>query len=143
MRALFLLLVAANLAFFAWLFYVSPPDSGRDPRPMTQQLEPHKLRLLPQEADATRAAEAPKAAASPAACLEWGGFAASDAPRAEQALAALALGERLGQRKAEDSAAAQAKAKVWFRVRGVDAALQGRLKDIAAGFAGTELKDCP
>jgi len=141
MRALFLLLVAANLAFFAWLFYVSPPDSGRDPRPMTQQLEPHKLRILPQEADATRAAQAPKAAASPAACLEWGGFAASDAPRAGQALAALALGERLGQRKAEDSAGAQP--KVWFQVRGVDAALQGRLKDIAAGFAGTELKDCP
>jgi len=33
--------------------------------------------------------------------------------------------------------------KVWLQVKGVDAALQARLKEIARQVEGTELKDCP
>ena len=39
MRALFLLLLLANLAFFAWARYVSPPDASADPLPLTRQIE--------------------------------------------------------------------------------------------------------
>jgi hypothetical protein len=36
--------------------------------------------------------------------MEWGSFTLADAPRAEQALQALALGERLAQRRSEETA---------------------------------------
>lgn len=111
MRALFLLLVAGNLAFFAWWYTQSPADSGRDPKPLAQQIEPHKLRILPPEGAGDRPAEAPKppskpvaADAPPAPCLEWGGFAVAEVARAELALGPLALGDRLAQRRAEEPA---------------------------------------
>ncbi len=215
MRALFLLLVAANLAFLAWSLYIAPFDAGRDPKPLSQQIAPEKMRILPPES------EPPKASAKPAtttlaACLEWGSFAVADATRAEQALSTLALGERLAQRRsdetagwwvfippqgnrvgamrkaaelkgfgiddyfivqdegpqrwavslgvfrAEDAAKSRLEAlkakgvrsaqagpretqvqRVWFQLRGADAAQQARVREIAGGFAGTELKDCP
>lgn len=225
MRALFLLLVAANLAFFAWWYSQSPADSGRDPKPLAQQIDPHKLRILPPEGAAAGAAEAPKpplkpvaADAPPAPCLEWGGFAPTDVARAELALGPLALGERLGQRRTEEPAGwwvfippqgnrpgAQKKAaelkglgfapeeyfivqdegpsrwavslgvfrteeaakarleslrgrgvrsaqvgareapvqKVWFQMRAVNAEQQVMLRELTAGFPGTEIRDCP
>jgi len=33
--------------------------------------------------------------------------------------------------------------KIWLQVKGVDAALQARLKEIARQVEGSELKDCP
>jgi hypothetical protein len=47
MRALFLFLLLANLAFFAWAKYLSPPDPYSDPRPLTRQIAPDRLPLLP------------------------------------------------------------------------------------------------
>jgi hypothetical protein len=216
-RTVFLLLVAANLAFLAWSLYIAPLDAGRDPKPLSQQIDPEKLRILPP--DPEQSLQEPKPAAKPAAlaaCLEWGGFAAAEAARAEQALSALALGERLSQRKtdetagwwvfippqgnrvgamkkaaelkgfgiedyfivqdegplrwsvslgvfrAEDAAKARLEAlkakgvrsaqvgpretqvqKTWLQLRGADAAQQAKVREIAGGFAGTELKDCP
>ncbi|MGQ0512365.1 MAG: SPOR domain-containing protein [Betaproteobacteria bacterium] len=226
MRALFLLLVAANLAFFAWWTYYAPTEAGRDPKPPAQQIEPQKLRILPPEGelarDAAKPAEAQKPPqkavapdAPPAACLEWGAFAVADAGRAELALGPLALGERLAQRRTDESAGwwvfippqgnragAQKKAvelkglgiddyfvvqdegptrwalsmgvfrtedaakgrleslkakgvrsaqigardtpvqKVWFQVRGANAAQQGMLRELNSGFPGTEIRDC-
>ena len=46
MRTLFLLLVLANLAFFAWAHYLAQPDSGTDPRPLTRQIDPQKLPIV-------------------------------------------------------------------------------------------------
>ncbi len=111
MRTFFLLVVAANLAFFAWTTYFSPQDATSDPRPLGQQLDPDKLRIL-RGGDATPAAgpappPAPKPAPEPlavAACIEWGGFAIAEAPRAETALEPLALGPRLSQRRSEETA---------------------------------------
>ena len=223
MRALFLLLVAANTAFVAWAHFLAPPDTASDARPLSQQIAPEKLRLLsPTDLAAVSApgAAKPKAAAEPAAaaaaCVEWGGFAIAEAPRAEQALEPLALGARLGRRRSEETAgwwvyipsqggrqAAQKKLaelktlgideffvmqeegryrwavslgvfsseeaassrlealrakgvrsaqigpretqvqKIWFQVRGADTALQTKLKEIAPGFPGTDVKDCP
>jgi hypothetical protein len=111
MRTAFLLLVLANLAFFAWSRYVAPLDASADPLPLSRQIEPEKLKIIA-PADlpppvAQKVAAAPPAAAQPAAapkCMEWGSFTLADAPRAEKALAPLALGARLAQRHTEELA---------------------------------------
>ena len=99
MRALFLLLVAANLGFYAWTQYLAPPSAGSDPEPLARQIEPHKLIILPPANPG-----APGAKPKPAACIEWGSFATTDAARVEQALEPLALGARLAQRRSEETA---------------------------------------
>lgn len=112
MRAFFLLLVLANLGFFAWANFYSEADKESDPAPLTRQVAPEKLRVLP----ATAAAKPPPVAAKPAAetaaapasangtCTEWGAFAGADVARAGEALAGLALGTRLTQRQVDESA---------------------------------------
>jgi len=215
MRALFLLLVLANVAFYAWWRY----DAAAEPSPppaLARQIDPEKLKViapgdLPPPAPGRKAAGTSPAAA----CLEWGSFTLADAPRAEQALEPLALGPRLAQRRAEELAAwwvfipaqgsrqaalkkaaelkergveeffivqdegehrwalslgvfrteeaAQARLaalraqgvrtarvgaretlvpRVWFQVKGADAGIQARLKDIARQAEGTELREC-
>lgn len=127
MRLVFLLLVAANLALLAWFVHFSPADSVADPEPARRQVRPEAIRLLrdrepPAPAAAAKPAPAPApsapqsvaapAASAPAApapaaalaCSEWGGFALAEASKAEQALAPLALGARLGQRRSEETA---------------------------------------
>jgi hypothetical protein len=236
MRALFLFLVLANVAFFVWARYVAPADATVDAAPLGRQIDPQKLRILapgelpvaqPKPAPAPAApvpvavappavvAPAPAAPAPVAACMEWGSFTLADAPRAEKALEPLSLGNRLGQRRTEEMAgwwvfippqgtrqlalkkalelkalgvedyfvvaeegplrwalslgvfrnedAAQARLatlrakgirtaqigpremmvpKVWLQVKGVDAALEARLKDIARQVDGSELRTC-
>ncbi|MEW5862280.1 MAG: SPOR domain-containing protein [Pseudomonadota bacterium] len=215
MRALFLFLVAANLAFFAWTTYLAPPEAGRDPRPLARQIEPQRLPIVPAAGEEPPKAQA-RAPAPPApACLEWGGFAPSEAARAAEALAPLGLGARLTERRSAETAswwvfippqanrqAAQKKAaelkalgiedyfivqeegplrwalslgvfsseeaarsrlealkgrgvrsaqvgaretpvqKVWYQVREAEAAQLAKLKELAAAFPGTELRDC-
>jgi len=233
MRALFLFVVLANIAFFVWARYIAPAEATADPAPLGRQIDPDKLRILgpgeapaalqkpvpaPPAATATAAAPptpaAASAAAAPVACMEWGSFTLFDAPRAEKALEPLALGGRLGQRRTEEKAgwwvfipsmgsrqgaqkkaselkalgvddyfvvldeefrwalslgvfrseeAAQARLlalraqgvrsaqigpretvvpKVWLQVKGVDAALEARLKEIARQVDGSELRSC-
>ena len=221
MIALFLLLVAANLALFAWARYYSGADSATDAEPLRRQIKPESIRMLSGLELAGLPLLKPKPApesqlqANLAACAEWGGFALAEAPRAEQALAPLALGARLLQKRSEETAgwwvfippqvnragalkktaelkslgiddyfimqdegkmrwavslgvfsseeaarsrleALRAKgvrsaqtgeretqvAKVWFQVRNADAALQGKLKELAQGSPGTEIRDC-
>jgi len=217
MRTLFLLLVAANLALYAWFQHYSPFESAADPEPARRQLYPEKIRLLEGKElkSLASARPAPAAAAAPSACLEWGGFAVAEAPKAEQALAPLALGARLSQRRSEETAgwwvfippqpsraaalkktaelkslgvddyfvlqdegkmrwavslgifsteeaaksrleALRAKgvrsaqtgerdtqvAKIWFQLRGGDAAQQAALRETVQGFPGTDVRDC-
>lgn len=119
MRSLFLLLVLANVAFFAWWRYVSPPDEGLDPQPLARQIEPEKLKIVPSAelaklparkgtGPATAPSPVPAATAAGAAqtiaCLEWGSFTLADAPKMEKALEPLGLGERLAQRRTEETA---------------------------------------
>jgi hypothetical protein len=129
-RAAFLLLILANVAFFVWARFVSPADPGVDGAPLGRQIEPQKLRIVaPGEAPvaqpkpaAAPAAAAPSVtppvaavpstpapppkppAATVAACMEWGSFTLFDAPRAEKALEPLALGNRVGRRATEELA---------------------------------------
>jgi hypothetical protein len=110
-RLLFLLLLAANLGFFAWTRFLASPDPAVDRLPLTQQLEPQKLRIVP-ERELARATTLPaksKPAPSPPepakiACLEWGSFSPADATRAAQRLEPLALGARLAQYRGEETA---------------------------------------
>jgi hypothetical protein len=112
MRALFLLLLLANLVFYAWSRYGAPADAA-DPAPPARQIEPEKLKLVspgalppaPLAAAVKKPPPAPPApAVAPGACLEWGSFTLADAPRAEQALEPLGLGARLAQRRTEETA---------------------------------------
>ena len=112
MRLLFLLLLAANLGFFAWMRF-APPDPAVDHQPLAQQLDPHKLRIVSERALAKAAAPEPArpkpAAPAPPepvklACLEWGSFSPAEATRAAQRLEPLGLGARLAQYRGEETA---------------------------------------
>ena len=124
MRAIFLLLVAVNLALFAWARYYAAGDGVTDAEPLRRQIKPESIRILagPElaglpvlkprpvtepaqsvSAETARNASAETPAAG-AACVEWGGFAVAEAPRAEKALEPLALGARLSQRRSEETA---------------------------------------
>jgi len=126
-RLAFLLLLAANLAFFAWVRFLAPADLSVDPAPLQRQLQPEKLRIVsereldrskspppaspqpnPQPEPDTKPDVAPTAApaaqAPAVACLEWGGFSPAEAARAAQRLEPLALGARLAQVRGEETA---------------------------------------
>lgn len=110
MRALFLLLIAANLALFAWTRYYAAPDSASDPEPARRQVKPESIRLLagPELAGLPMLKPKPMAETAqinPAGiCHEWGAFSVAEATRAEQVLEPLALGARLSQRRSEEKA---------------------------------------
>jgi hypothetical protein len=226
-RTLFLVLLLANIGFFAWWFYLAPPDGNIDPLPLTRQIAPERLRIVPPGEQATggialkpalaAAAPAPAAGAGapPGGCFEWGSFTLADAPRAEKALEPLGLGSRLAQRRTEETAgwwvfippqgsrpgaakkaaelkalgideyfivadegewrwavslgvfrseeAAQARlaalrqrgvksaqvgpretvvAKIWLQVKGLDAGLEARVKEVVRQLEGSELRPC-
>ena len=233
MRTTFLILLLANLGFFAWWRYGSPPDAAADAAPLARQIEPEKLKIVapkdlppqapPKPIAAIKAEPTPAPPASPPValkCMEWGSFTIADAPRAEKALEPLALGARLAQRRTEETAgwwvfippqaraangrqaalkkAAELKAlgiedyfivqeegqhrwalslgvfrtedaararlaalqaqgvrsavvgaretvvpKVWLQVKGVDPALEAKLKELAVQVESTELRTCP
>ena len=107
MRIAFLVLVALNLSLFAWFQYYAPAEGASDPEPARRQLNPDKIRLLEGKELKVLASVKPKPpapGASSGSCMEWGGFAVAEAPKAEQALAPLALGARLTQRRSEETA---------------------------------------
>ncbi len=112
MRVLFLLLVLGNLVFYAWSRYGAPADAA-DPAPLSRQIAPEKLKLiepdqLPPLSQAKKPPPPPALPPTPApaslACMEWGSFTVADAPKAQQALEPLALGERLAQRRTDEVA---------------------------------------
>jgi len=115
-RALFLLLLLANLAFYAWSRYGAPADAASDAAPLSRQIEPEKLKViapgeLPPPVSQKPAPPLAPVAAAPApapviavACMEWGSFTVAEAPRAGQALEPLGLGPRLAQRRTEETA---------------------------------------
>lgn len=110
MRLVFLVLLLANAAFFAWTrYYAAPEEPAAEPNPLARQIEPEKLKVVPPgELRAPAAPPAPKPASSaPQAltgCLEWGSFTLADYPRAEKALEPLQLGNRVAQRRTEEIA---------------------------------------
>jgi hypothetical protein len=111
-RLLFLLLLAANLGFFAWMRFLAPPDPAVDRQPLARQLDAQDLRIVGAR-ELARAPSPPPAPPKPVApapeparlaCLEWGSFNPADATRAAQRLEPLALGARLAQYRGEETA---------------------------------------
>jgi len=112
-RTAFLILLLANVGFFAWWRYGSPPDAAADPAPLARQIDPEKLKVIapkdlplpsPAKPVAALKAEPPPPAPIAVKCLEWGSFTLTDVSRAEKTLEPLALGARLGQKRTEETA---------------------------------------
>jgi hypothetical protein len=102
MRALFFVLVLANLVFFGWeAGYIGPPAPKLgEPERLTQQITPEKIRLV----SANTAQQLETAARVRNNCVEWGSFPQQDADRVQAALAPLSLGERLSTHKVDEAA---------------------------------------
>ncbi len=94
MRAFFLLLLLANLGFYAYANYMRPAASaGADPKKL--EIAPDKIRLLNNAKSA--------AVGSVTACLEWGAFAGSAVAKADAVVADLALPDAQVQRVTTDA----------------------------------------
>lgn len=96
MRIAFLLLVFANVVFFAHRYYVTHYAAGADPA--AHQLQPERIKIIPPE-------ELARVAASRRSgpCIELGPIAATDVTRAEVAAAGLAAGVKV-QRRVDEPA---------------------------------------
>ncbi len=93
LRALVVLLILANLAFFGWVrgWLGAPPrHAEREPERLLAQVRPETLNVLPPKA-ATAAVQAARAAAL--SCLEAGPFSDNDVISAEALLVASQLNE--------------------------------------------------
>jgi hypothetical protein len=101
MKLLFLLLVLANLGFYAYSQGYFPQTADPADEVMRQPLNPDKIHIL----NSVQVAGLPKVKppSKMASCLEWGTFSVSDATKAEQSLQGLALGDRLSERRIEDT----------------------------------------
>jgi len=110
MRALFLLLVLANLVFFAYTQFARE-DADAGARIAQLELAPDKVRQIksavqaPPERPKAQGRAIPPAVpkAAPAACLEWGLFAGPAVAKAEAALAQLELPAGRIERTVADS----------------------------------------
>lgn len=108
MRALFLLLVLANVAFYAYGIVARQQGEADSQIPLLQ-ISPEKIRLIKSAGSPGAATSKPSTppggagSAAPAACLEWGVFAGPDVTRADAALAKLGLPEALVQRAVADA----------------------------------------
>jgi hypothetical protein len=91
-RTAFLVLLAANLLFFAWSRYFSANGTAAD-SVLARRNEPEKLKIVP-PADALAAVR----------CVEWGPFTAADYARAEKSLEPLALAGRTSARRSSEEA---------------------------------------
>lgn len=106
MRPFFLVLVLANLAFFAWNHYLRAPLDVRE-RIRQVEITPEKIRVLGPPAEAKPAPEAAAPAkeaiaAKPAACLEWGAFIGTEIARADATIAESGLPAKSIQRIIND-----------------------------------------
>jgi len=102
MRLAFLLLLLANVAFFAWSRYGSEFYPG-EAQPASQQFNAEAIRVLT-PAQVAALAVARRDTPKLTACLEWGSFVGGELSRAEAALEPLALGATLSRRQVEDTA---------------------------------------
>jgi hypothetical protein len=97
LRTLVLLLLLANLSFFAY----TRLDAGREGEPLrlSEQVQPDKIKLLtPQQVAALGPS---KVAALADVCVEWGPLSEADRARALADLEPLALGKLLTQRRVD------------------------------------------
>ena len=103
-RLLFFLLLLAVLGFGAHL-WLSAQDAHADPAARERNADAIRIvSVTPPSAAASEAARMRRETRglAGAACVEFAGIGPADAARARQAFAALALGDRLSERRTED-----------------------------------------
>jgi hypothetical protein len=118
LKTLFFLLLLANVGYFAWNYLGDGGASG-DAQRVSEQVNEEAIKLLSAEQVAALVTAKPKSeptkppipkptppkpAVTTAACLEFGGFNQAEAGRVGKALAPLALGARLSQRRERETA---------------------------------------
>ena len=90
MRWVFLLLLAANIGFGAFV-YLRDKAPNPDAQLVALQMNADKVRIVPPR---PAPVPVPVTASARAACIEWGGFGTGELARAQGALDRLALGAR-------------------------------------------------
>ena len=102
MRALFFLLLLANLVFFAWhAGYIGPAaELAGEPARLTQQIAPEKIRIISADEAKKLSASVPK----PFACVEWGSFPQADFERVQDLLAGMNPAPKFSVRKVDETA---------------------------------------
>jgi hypothetical protein len=97
MRLLFLLLVLANVVFFAYARFAGEPGA-RDPGAVARQMEADKIRVLTPEQMAARTRSGP-AASGDRSCIEWGAFSPGDFGAARAVAETIARGTEFTERR--------------------------------------------
>lgn len=103
MRALFFLLVLANIAFLAWHqgYLGGASDQSGEGSRLAQQIAPDKIRLIAPE-QAKKLAEAPARPSN--ACIEWGPFTGPDYERLQVLLVAMEPAPKFVTRRIDETA---------------------------------------
>jgi len=94
MRLVFFLLLLGNVLLASFILLEQRGSDAVLPPPLNAD----KIKLLPPVAAPERAKSAAQRAAPAQACLEWGSFVGTELQRAESALAALQIGDKLHQK---------------------------------------------
>jgi hypothetical protein len=145
LRLAITLLLVLNVAVLAYIVLTPDSRGGAATRIEALQINADRIRVLgAANRGPGQGGSAPKAekSAGSAACLEWGPFAAADAPRAQSALAQLGLSERIAQRETTDASGAR---RMTYFVREPDSAVVSRVAELRASFPGTTIRAaaCP
>lgn len=101
MRTLLLLLLLANLGFFAYHHLAGANDEAAAQIALLQ-ISPERISTVAAGTVSPAPANSPVAAAAPAACVEWGAFGGAEVARADAVIAALALPADALQRRVAD-----------------------------------------
>ena len=145
MRIVVLLLVIANLTFFAYtrLDNASRGESAR----LKQQIQPDKIKLLtPPQVAALGPA---KMAALADVCIEWGPFSEIERAKAIADLEPLQLGRLLSQRRIDVSRPSVGTPRVESQtilvVRDPQQGVVARFKELQSHYSGSDLRvgACP
>jgi hypothetical protein len=99
MRLLFFIFVLLNAAAFGYVRYAEN-RAGAENQLALLQIAPDKMKLQKSGVSARKDAGRSQPGL---VCLEWGGFAGDDGPRAALALGRLGLGDKVSQRDTGDS----------------------------------------
>lgn len=101
MRILVLLLLFANLGFFAYHHLTAAGDEAAAQIALLQ-ISPERIGTVAAGTVSPVSGNSPVAVAAPAACVEWGAFGGAEVARADAAMAALALPADALQRRVAD-----------------------------------------
>jgi hypothetical protein len=137
MRAVFLLLLLANVVLLAWQQGLFGPavEAGREPERVARQIAAEKIRVLaPDQLAALRSASrAAGEGNARLACFEFGDFDEASLVRIQSRLGALALGDRLRARRIS--------APGWFIVYLPPLATRAEADRVAQDLRGRGVRD--